>query len=313
MYHDPPAGIQLPEGYSVTPELTGKVLALGCALAWAIAVILFKQSGETVRPLALNLYKCIVGLILFIPVIIWFEKSIVPPEIALRDFWVLSLSGIIGITVADTLFFKCLNLIGAGLTAIVDCLYSPFMMLTAYWMLGESAGTREIIGAGLVITAILIATVQPRTRNRSSRNPVLGIAVGAMGMFAMALSVVLMKPCFPRVPVLWITEIRLLAATAILFLQLSLHRDRKTMTRSLLQSANWRHAFPGTLFGNVIAMLMWITAFKLTEISITSVLNQTSTMFIVILATLFLKEPLTLRKTVAMTLAFAGAVTVILG
>ncbi len=40
--------------------------------------------------------------------------------------WVLlSLSGFLGITLADLFFFIALNRLGAGMAAIVECLYLP--------------------------------------------------------------------------------------------------------------------------------------------------------------------------------------------
>ena len=42
-------------------------------------------------------------------------------------------------------------------------------------------------------------------------------------------------------------------------------------------------------------------------------LNQFSTIYIFVLATVFLKEPLTRRRIAALALAFSGAMVVILG
>ncbi len=42
----------------------GQACALLSALIWAFALVLFKLSGERITPLALNLYKNIVGLVL---------------------------------------------------------------------------------------------------------------------------------------------------------------------------------------------------------------------------------------------------------
>jgi drug/metabolite transporter (DMT)-like permease len=301
------------KGASMQLELIGKCLALGCALVWAVSVIFFKRSGETIRPVALNLYKTLVGAVLLIPVIYVYEKTLVPPDFSRTDLWALCISGIIGITIADSLFFKCLNLIGAGLTAIVDCLYSPFMILAAFVMLGETAGIPELAGAVMVIGAIMIATVQTRSELHTRRDLFMGIFVGAAGMLAMAVSVAIMKPCLDHIPVLWVTEIRILFAVSLLIIQIAVHSDRRELTRSIFQRSNWRYAFPGAFMGNVIAMTMWVTAFKLTNISTASVLNQTSTIFVVFLATFFLKETLTIRKIIAMFLAFGGAVLVILG
>ena len=38
-------------------------------------------------------------------------------------------SGALGIGVADTMFFECLERLGASKTAVVECLYSPVVIL----------------------------------------------------------------------------------------------------------------------------------------------------------------------------------------
>ncbi|UCC45647.1 MAG: EamA family transporter, partial [Candidatus Zixiibacteriota bacterium] len=45
----------------------GETLALTAAIVWAVAVILFKKSGETVHPIGLNLFKDVLAAVLFVP------------------------------------------------------------------------------------------------------------------------------------------------------------------------------------------------------------------------------------------------------
>ena len=51
----------------------GELFALGSAMVWALAVILFRRSGETLPPFELNLFKNLVGLVLLVPTILLFE------------------------------------------------------------------------------------------------------------------------------------------------------------------------------------------------------------------------------------------------
>ena len=47
----------------------GEIMALGAAMCWATAVILFKKSGDTLAPLSLNLFKNLVAILLLTPTI----------------------------------------------------------------------------------------------------------------------------------------------------------------------------------------------------------------------------------------------------
>ena len=73
----------------------------------------------------------------------------------------------------------------------------------------------------------------------------------------------------------------------------------------------WRFALPGSFIGAYVAMLLWIAGFNYNAANVAGILNQTSTLLTVLLATLFLREPLTQRRAVAVMLAFGGSVLVL--
>jgi drug/metabolite transporter (DMT)-like permease len=60
-------------------------------------------------------------------------------------------------------------------------------------------------------------------------------------------------------------------------------------------------------------MLVWLAGMKFTQASIAAALNQTSTIFLFVFASLFLHEPITPRRILAIALAVCGALLVIIG
>ena len=58
---------------------------------------------------------------------------------------------------------------------------------------------------------------------------------------------------------------------------------------------------------------LWVGAFKFTSVNSAAVLNQTNTVFVVVLASVFLKETFTRRRLLATVLAVAGSLLVLLG
>jgi drug/metabolite transporter (DMT)-like permease len=65
---------------------------------------------------------------------------------------------------------------------------------------------------------------------------------------------------------------------------------------------------PSAVVGTYFATFFWVVGMKFTLATVASVFNQMSTIFVLVLATLFLKEPLTGRKTVAIILGFTGGI-----
>ena len=290
----------------------GEILSLLTAVFWAVAVILFKKSGETVHPIGLNLFKNAMGFLLILITMGLFKEALFH-QIPLADYGVLMLSGAIGIGIGDTLLFACLNLLGAGLTAIVDCLYSPFIIVLAVLFLGESLTFLQIFGAVLVVFAVLTITLKGGGLDIDRHKFIRGIIFGILAMLSTAVGVVIVKPLLSRIPFLWATEVRLLGALLMLTLILLFHHGRRKILSSILDKKSRLYVIAGSFFGAYMAMLFWLGGMKFTQASIAAALNQTNSIFIVILAAVWLKEPLNARRIFAIIIAFLGVILVSFG
>lgn len=290
----------------------GEALSLLSAVLWAVAVILFRKSGEKVHPLALNMFKNTLAFVLLLPTIWLFGETLIRP-VPSSAYILLLLSGVIGIGLGDTLFFTSLNLLGAGLTGIVICLYSPFIIMLSVLWLGESLALLQVIGAFLIISAVLIATIEKRDERISNSRLLLGILSGVFSSACMAVGIVMIKPLLERSPLLWLTEVRLVGGSVALVLILLLHPRRRRIVNSLISRQSWQYTISGSFFGAYVAMIVWLAGMKYTLASIASALNQTSTIFIFILAGIFLKEPFNVRRTIGIILAVMGVFLVFFG
>ncbi len=291
---------------SSTFPFVGEALSLLTAVVWALAVTLFRKSGETVHPLALNVFKNLLALVLLIPTI-WLFGQTLWLQASTRTYAILFLSGAVGIGIGDTFFFQSLNRLGAGLTGIVVCMYSPFIIAFSHIWLHENLAQLQLIGVLLIIFAVLFTTVHKTSRTDMPARPFLAIVYGVLASAAMAAGVVLMKPLLGKYPVVWVAEIRLLGGMAALAIILLIHSGRKRIMASLLRTSNWRYTLSGSLLGAYVSMVLWIAGMKYTQASTASALNQTSTIFIFIFAGLLLKEPVTARRAVGIAIAFVGA------
>jgi drug/metabolite transporter (DMT)-like permease len=292
----------------------GEVYSATCALLWSIGVIYFKKSGEKIAPLPLNLFKDTVGLLLFIPTMLILGVEFIPVEQTAADWIILLASGAIGIGIADSIFFASLNRLGAGRSAVVDCLYSPFIIICSFIYLNEDIGIGLLIALVLMTAGILIGTWNPeRTESDQDRKKIRqGVLLGIAAMLLMSIGIVMAKPVLDRSDPWWASTVRLVGGVALLSFQMFSRRNRVELLRCFRPGPLWKVSLPSAVFGGYLAMIFWIAGMKYTDTTIASVLNQLSTIFVLILATLFLKESLTLRKVVAIILGFAGGVIVTL-
>jgi len=287
----------------------GEISALTCAMLWALAVVFFRKSGETTPALALNLFRATVSTILFLITMAVTDRPLLGVA-GVRDWGVLMVSGVIAIGVADTLFHACLNRVGAGINAIIDTAYSPFMMLFAFTLLGESMGPWEIGGMLLIISGVFTSTRVAPPPGTSRRSLIIGILLGLGAMASLSFGIVIAKPVLERSDVIWATTVRQLGSLVILVPAALLAPERRRYLQVFRPQASWRFSLPGTILGSYLALMFWIAGMKYAEVGTAAVLNQTSTIYILVFASLFLKERFTRRKALAAGLALAGVLLV---
>lgn len=288
----------------------GELMAITTAIIWASAVVLFKKSGETVHPVGLNLFKNSLSVLLLIPTLYFFNLLSLR-DISNWDYCVLLFSGAIGIGIADTFLFKCLNYLGAGTTAIVDCLYSPFVIGFSFLLLGESLTTMQIFGVLLILSAVFTATYTPDKEVTDKRRLLKGLLYGISAMLLTGFGVVIVKPVLEHEPLLWVTTVRLSGGLAFLVLFLLFNKNRQVIVQSIFKGGLRFSTVTGSFLGAYLAMIFWLGGMKYTQASTAAALNQTNSIFVFIFAYFILKEKITIKKTIGILLAVIGALLVI--
>ncbi len=264
------------------------------------------------HPIALNLFKNVLGAVLIFPTILLFEGPLLP-AFTPSETGLLLISGAMGIGIADTFFFMSLNRLGAALSSIVDCLYSPMVIAAAMIWLGERLSLWQIVGVLLIISAVFEAT---HTKHASRANPTglwAGVVWGVLAMAFMAVGIVIVKPLLETSSLLWVMQIRLLGGIATLLLILAINRERVVILRSLLVQHGRGYLISGSFVGAYLALITWLAGMKYTQASQASALNQTSNIFVFIFAAIFLKERMTAQRVIGIVLAFIGVYFVTFG
>jgi drug/metabolite transporter (DMT)-like permease len=287
----------------------GEFLSFASAFLWAVAVVLFRVVGEKAHPVAMNLFKNALAVLLLVPTLAVFGEPLVPSLDAGRLLWLFA-SGVIGIAVADTLFFEALNRLGAELTAIVDCAYAPFVIGLSFLFLGERMGASQTAGVGLIILAVVLIALKKGDGRLPRRTLLAGIGIGIVALFFQAVGIVMFKPILKEVPLLQVCLVRMLGGTLGAAASPAFLRRPGRLLRPLFAGKTPFLLLPASLLASYVSNVIWLGGMKYTLASIASALNQLNTIFIFILAALFLKEKITPLKLAAIGLAFAGAVLV---
>jgi drug/metabolite transporter (DMT)-like permease len=227
-------------------------------------------------------------------------------SIPLRHIALMLASGAIGIGISDTLFLMMLKRIGASRSAVVDCLYSPFVILFSFLMFRETLQPLTIVGGALIIGSIVLCAQRGFDAPMSRKAFWTGCALGVAAMATVAYAVVMMKPILNTYPLTLMSAIRMTGGLTCLVVSLPFNPDRKATLAILRPQRVWIWMVLGTVLGSYLSIVAWLAGFKYAQAGIAALLNQTSTVLVVLLAAVFLGERMTRLKMVAVAMAFAG-------
>ena len=104
--------------------MIGFLAAISAVLSWTFACSIWRRESEHLLPRQINIYKNVIASIFFLPVVLtisWFSD--------LFSIFVLMISGIVGISIGDTLYINSLKIIGTRKTLSFEAL-TPIIATT---------------------------------------------------------------------------------------------------------------------------------------------------------------------------------------
>ena len=295
--------------------LLGEILSLGSAITWGISVSLFKIIGNSVSPYILNPLKNTIGTILFVLTTLLISDISVINALSTSEALILALSGIIGITVADVLFLISLNILGTSRSAIINTIYSPMVIMLAYFILDESLTFADIVGGLMILLSILYLSFNQEKSNISNLNK--GLMIGILAYSLMAFGIIMVKPILNRFSnsiemQLWIIIFRLIPGTLLSYVTMSFMMKKKEIISQLSNKKIWPIILLGSFLGTYVGFAMWVIGMAKTSASIASILNQTSTIFIAFFGWLILKETFSRKMMICFFISIIGAFIIII-
>ena len=295
--------------------LLGEILSLGSAITWGISVSLFKIIGNSVSPYILNPLKNTIGTVLFVLTTLLVSDISAVNALSTNEALILALSGIIGITIADVLFLISLNILGTSRSAIINTIYSPMVIMLAYFILDESLTFADIVGGLMILLSILYLSFNQEKSNISNLNK--GLIIGILAYSLMALGIIMVKPILNRFSnsiemQLWIIILRLIPGTLLSYITMNFMMKKKEIFLQLSNKKIWPIILLGSFLGTYVGFAMWVIGMAKTSASIASILNQTSTIFIAFFGWLILKETFSRKMMICFFISIIGAFIIII-
>ncbi len=283
----------------------GILSALLSACSWAFGTITFERIGKAVPFVGITFLKGVFSVLLMI-VLIMFTGGLY--NISWWEFSFLSLSGIIGIAVGDSLFFKSLQDLGAKVQVIFFLLGQVLTMVLSLLFLGEILTVEQYIGASILLGGIVVTTCGTQTNHPNKSR---GIILGLLSMICFSVSAIMVKAAIADVPVITATFYRMLFGTVF---TLGYGVASKNFKSWILPFKDRKLCALFIL--NVIVItyggfLLSMAAIKFISVSLASVLSATEPIFVLLLAFLINKDRATIREFIGAAITLIGLFLII--
>jgi drug/metabolite transporter, DME family len=171
----------------------GELAALGAAISWAIAPIMYRSALANCKPVSANIVRCATNAAVLVAVLL--VAGLGGLLVGLPS-WVIALtviSGVIGLGVGDTLYMYGLKALGVSRAVPLASSYPLFSFLWSILLLGQPISITALSGAALILLGIYLLT-RPKTEEaKVTRSAILvGIAASIATALVWSFSITLM-------------------------------------------------------------------------------------------------------------------------
>ncbi len=302
----------------------GETLSLLCAFLWAIAVIYYKKAGDHFNAYEMNLFKSVFVFALMVPTAIIADQlfattqnynylhvsGFLIPEIKVSDLLIILSSGFVGIMLADMFYLRALQIIGASLTGITGSLYSPFVVGFSLLFFGEVLTIWQYLGMIMVLSGVILVGYRKKSLD-IKHPPIKGFVYAVLAVLFTALGIVMIKPISNEVPFFWLILIRSLGGMGAMMVY-GLILKKSFAIFHVVKKKGGKWLIVGAFIGQYVSMMVWVAGYKYTSASIASILNETASIFILLMSWLMLGERIYTKKVMGVCITMTGVALVLL-
>lgn len=310
----------------------GELAALAAAMIWAGTSIIFTSAGKVTTPVAANTFKTLMGTILFAIVLTFRYGVPYGPGIDSADWWMLALSGVVGLSIGDSLLFKGFVTLGTRRAMLVFSLNPVIGAVAGFLFLGERLGWMAIAGMAVALAGVALVIGEKRTPAPDGLTPppdpsilrpargsfvarhvmFFGVLFSLGGGFGQAIGAILAKSSLQRVDTLPATAIRMGAASlGLLVLGLVTGRLHH-WTRLILRGRLVARLLLASVFGPFIGVYLMVLSLRLAPTGIALTLLATSPIWLLPLGAWVQGDRPSRRETAGALVAIAGVALLML-
>jgi uncharacterized membrane protein len=287
----------------------GELAALSTAFCWAGGTLLFTIAGRNIGSYNVNKLRIPISAIFLALFLIFGFGNLFPTGADTRVIVYLTLSGLIGLVLGDTCYFRCLVILGPRHGALMQSLAPPVTAIAAFFLLGEQLSLMAIAGIGVTLFGVAWVSTDKKDLQAESRegSKFVGILMGIGAATGQALGLVLAKEGMGEsFNPLSATFIRMLSSAIIIWIFAGF-RGELVSTFKAITSRKALYALVGAAFlGPTIGVWMSLVAVKHIQAGIAATIMSSFPVVVILLVMIFYKERPTLRSVLGAIIAVIG-------
>lgn len=297
--------------------MLGEFAALGAAISWAVAPILYRKALTNASPVSANIVRCVTNAAVLVVILAGLGLTGTLTSLPVQVVAVVVMSGIIGLGVGDTLYMVGLKSVGVARAVPLAATYPLFSLLWATLLLGEPVTAAAVAGTIVILLGIWLLSRERGDSTIHFRGSAVarGVAASLLTAVVWSVSITLMDFAVTMPSVVSglgvnyaVVTVRI-AGMALLMTALAPLLDRKHGFLKL----SWRTVAllcVGGLVANGLGWLLMNYSFLNIAVSQAVPISSTTPLFSTLAGFLFFREKLTRDNTLGAVLVVAGVVLI---
>lgn len=283
----------------------GIFIAAMSAASWAMGTILFERIGAKMAAASLTFFKSLFSLCFMALLMTVFGWEI-PSG---RQLFLLALSGIVGISIGDTLFFDSLQCLGAKVQILYFIMGQVVTIFLSYLILGEVLTVVQYIGSIIILAGVLTVIVGKQDEHP---NKLKGVIEGFLSMVCYSISIIVVKHVVDEVSAVTVTFYRMMFSAVFVLVGGFVGGHLREWAKPLRDTKLLALFLVNVVIVTYGGFLMSVLALKYLDVAIASIIATTEPVFGFVFVYLLYKDKPRVREVAGAVVALCGVFLMIL-
>jgi drug/metabolite transporter (DMT)-like permease len=290
---------------------SGEIAAFFTALLWALSSYFFVSATVKLGSVIVNFSRLVLSLVLFILTIFILK---IPFDISPYQLWMLMASGVLGLVVGDSLFFKSLEYLSARISTLVTSFSPAVAAIMAFIFLGESLSVLKVLGMIVTLSGIALVVLKKEENTgaaKSTKEIKKGITLAFLYTLGQSAGLIFVKESFREKEInsILATGIRIFPAVVVL-LPYFLYKAKTINPYKIFNKdfKAFRDVFIAMFLSVYIGMVFMFIAVTKIDIAVASTIIATIPLIQLVISRYFFKEKITWRSITGAFITVGGIV-----